>query len=265
MYMRSGGNVATELGRITMRHFIINIERAVERRARMVDAFTRQYLDFEIIEGYDWRNLTEEHLLGVDYEVRARQGRRTVRLGSVGCWLGHKKAMRRLVESHERLAAVFEDDIDITNDLGPVLAEIESTSIKFDIVFLHRNKPEYRFMPIWRLSPTHKFGIVKYQDWGTQGYVITRDAAKRFLRDNPLMIHRIDHTLHSYWENNMITYTLNPPVVSHAHHEIGSILQESPSPRRVRTLSSTLQRIRILVDEEWRRRRSFRKRLNNRC
>ncbi len=244
-----------------MKHYVINLERAAGRRHAVTKAFADRGLEFEMLSGFDWKLLKEEDYAIVDRRVRDRQGKRPMRPGAIGCWLSHREAMHRLIRSGDNMAAVFEDDIVLDPDVKHVLAEIEATDVEFDIVFLHRFKSEQRYTPIKQLTPSHWLGIIKYSDQGTLAYVIKRRSAECFLNRHARITQNIDHEMHAYWSNNLITYTLNPPVVLLPNSPQKSIIGEIPKQRRRHTALSAARRAVSLVREHCARRSAFRSRL----
>lgn len=244
-----------------MRNYIISLERATDRRQAISKCFDQNGLPFEWVNGYDWKSLTDEQLAVVDADSLVREGRPALQLGEIGCMLSHREAMRRITMSEDRMGAVFEDDIELEDSAVQVLADIESSDIDFDLIFLHRRADESRFVPIKPLSPTHALGIVKHKDMGTLAYVITRSAAERYLRSHPYIVHHADHALQAYWVSGLKSYTLNPPAVTFEYTLETSIRMESPMPKRSRSLATGIFRVRRQIRELWMRRAAFKERL----
>ena len=90
--------------------------------------------------------------------------------------------------------------------------------------------PRRPFVPHAELGTGHRLGWVRWSHFGSQGYVITRDAARRFLEKNPLVRTGIDRALARYWHHGLTTYCLRPPVVSHRREKEGnpSLIREAP-------------------------------------
>ncbi len=246
-----------------MRAVVINLPRAADRRRRAAETFRVAGVDYEFFAATDWRCLTDSDLRIVDREERARQGRRPLSLGMIACWLSHRRVREAFVAGRESRLAVFEDDVELTDDAGDVLSHIEETPIPFDVIFLHRNKSRDRFRKLVTLSASHDLGVMKFSDWGAQGYVLSRAGAERLLSFYPRIVHRNDHSIHAYWDHGLRTYTLNPPIVVH-RSGLRSVLGEASRPRRQRAVPSLIQRAQSVAAEEVRRRRAFRRRLAER-
>ncbi len=241
-----------------MQVLCINVPRSSDRRAAMIEQFRRLGMAFEIFSATDWQNLDEADFALVDAETRRRQGRCPLSDGMIACALSHRRALHYMIAKGFERVAVFEDDATLTPDTMHALEVIEQTDSGADIVFLHRNKSAHRFVPLARLSDRYKLGLVRLSDWGTQGYVITREAACNFLERVPRIIHQMDHSLHAYWLHGLRTFTLDPPVVHHSKiFGLDSLLQEAPRPRRQWDIVSVTRRIQSAITEAIQMRLAF--------
>ncbi len=242
-----------------MRNIVINLSRAHERKRSMAKQFRSAGMSCKFFVATDWQELTDQQLALVDRNGRVLHGRRELRLGQVACWLSHRKVLEEFLRSGEERIGVFEDDIVFAKDARDVIDCISRTNIPFDIIFLHNGKAADRFVALRKLSSTHHLGIFRFHDYGTQGYIITRSGAEKFLSSNPKIVHQLDHSMHAYWESDLSVYSLNPPTViippSHSY------LHESPTPKRRYSAVSIMHRIRSLAVEEIQRRRAFQRRL----
>lgn len=250
-----------------MKTYVINLPRAKARR----DAMERQFQDigqeFELFHGTDWRQLSSDDWHEVDRISREREGRRPLTPGMVACHLSHRRVLRKITTGDEEWAAVFEDDVSLSPELGAALRELEAATILsvFDIIFLHRNHGKKSFVPLAAVNDHFTLGLVRFADWGTQSYVVSRNAAQRILERFPKIVHRTDHTLHAYWENSLATAYLDPPVAFHGIADArGSLLKEGADNRRRRMLLSGPRRFCSAAVEEFRKRKSFGKRIRSR-
>lgn len=216
-----------------MRIVVISLKRASERRARMAREFAATGLPYEIKEAIDGRLLSDDHLSEVDWGGRRRLGLRPPADGAIAHWLTQRDVMRDLVENGPDLTAIFEDDARLEPGLPSVLKVLEQKRFDFDIVALNRRHPKRRFIPCVPLTDRHVAGRVRFSDSGAEGYVITRDAARRFLETTPKMILSADHAVLRFWINGLNVFYVDPPVVRHGGYE-GSFIGSD------RTVSSRL-------------------------
>ena len=121
------------------------------------------------------------------------------------------------------MALVLEDDISIGDHLPQVLEQLERGDAgRFDIIRLHRYKLHRKFVPVRQFGES-ALGFVRPVDSGTQAYVITREAARRFADAIPKMRQRGDHALYEHWTHGLVACSIDPPVVHHVGQGRSSI------------------------------------------
>lgn len=207
-----------------MRIIVINLDTDTDRR-RQVEARLRELgLSHERLPAVDGNLLTQQHEALVDRQAQTALGDRGIGPGYIGCWLSHRHAHRMIIENNDDMALILEDDIKIQDELPEVLNKIEHDGAeKFEVLKLGRLSPRKKYTPVKNIGNHHTMGLVKFRDGGTQAYIITREAAKRFIKRVPRMVHTFDNALCRYWEHGITTFSLDPPVVFHADDGKSSI------------------------------------------
>ena len=246
-----------------MKAFVINLARAVERRRRMEEQFASLGLEATFYSALDAKELTPEHYAQVDRETRRRLGLWPQADGSIANWISQRQVMREIVENGPETAAIFEDDAGLSADLPEVLDALERRPFAFDVVKLNRRSPR-TFIPCERLDTGHRVGRVRYSDYGSEGYVITREAARHFLENTPMMMREIDQALSRFWENGLNVFYVDPPVVSHDEQDDSQIerarrLARKEHMRDDGVLYVTWRRVVSAVSRDIRRRIAFRR------
>ena len=202
-----------------MRIVVINLKRASERRERMAREFAAVGLPFEIKEAIDGRLLSDDHLSQVDWGSRRRLGIQPPADGGIANCLTQREVIQELVENGPDMMGIFEDDARLDPGLPDVLKALEQQPFDFDVVALNRRHPKRRFIPCISLTDRHTAGRVRFSDSGSEGYVITRTAARRFLEITPMMVLSSDHAILHYWTNGLNVFYVDPPVVHHGGYE----------------------------------------------
>ncbi len=197
-----------------MKIVVVNLDHAAARRRRVSAALDELGLAFELFRAVDGRRLAPEQERLIDRDAFARQGW-PMRAGALGCWLSHRAILAGMIDNGPEALAVLEDDIAPSPELPAVLDALERASGSFGIVFLHRGRAVRRFVPRLALDTGHRLGWLRWSHFGTQGYVITRPAARRFLEVFPRVRMDIDRALAAYWRTGLDTYCIRPPVVRH--------------------------------------------------
>lgn len=230
---------AQEIGlagdQLAMKLYVINLATATERRRRLEQRFESLGLEVTFRRALDARELSEKDYARVDRVTRRRLGLWPQADGSVANWISQRRVMREMVETGLETAAIFEDDAGLADSLPEVLEALETRPFAFDIVKLNRRTPGRAFVPVEVLPTGHRVGRVRYHDYGNEGYVITRDAARHFLENTPTMMWEIDQAIPRFWENGLNVFYLDPPVVFHDERNDSGI-------ERYRKLSREKQR-----------------------
>lgn len=213
-----------------MKLFVINLERAVERRRRMEEQFASLGLEATFHPAVDAQELAEDHYAQVDRETRRLLGLWPQADGSIANWMSQRRVMREIVENGPETAAIFEDDAGLSEDLPEVLDALERRPFAFDVVKLNR-RSNRAFIPCEQLTTGRRVGRVRFHDYGSEGYVITREAARHFLENTPLMMREIDQALSRFWENGLNVFYVDPPVVSHDEQDDSQIERDRKRAR----------------------------------
>lgn len=157
-----------------MRIYVVNCNEG--RAARLLSSAEplKLHTDIEIVAAP----------LGTDEEV-LRRGKTCFERGSsfptgVAATLGHMRAMRRVVESGDRMAMIVEDDVRFHKDFHRKCAIVEAAMEDVDVF-----TTGYVAFPCGTEEEICGLKVVKNvpygNPWGAQGYVITAEYARRFL------------------------------------------------------------------------------------
>lgn len=212
-----------------MKIVVISLARAIERRQRIVANLEALGLEFELRDAVDGHNIPPEFEPLIDRAGSRRDGR-LIRMGSIANWLTQRQVLREMVENGPEMLTVLEDDADFAPEFPAVLDALERTDTPFGIVFLHRGPRRRPFVPHVALETGHWLGWVRWSHFGSQGYTITRQAARRFLEANPLVRTGIDRALARYWHHGQMTYCIRPAAVVHRLENEGtpSLIHQAP-------------------------------------
>ena len=187
-----------------------------ERREAIEREFHQVGLSHELWPAVDGHELTDDALQAVDQNARARVGLCRLDRSSLACLMSHLAVLRHLVKSDEDMLAVFEDDARLHPDLPKVLAALEGKAARFDVVKLQRRNMTRPYFPVYQPLLPYTLGRVQFDDFGSDGYVMTRHAAAHLLERFPVPIYEIDWIISRYWDNGLsgVLY-VDPPVVFH--------------------------------------------------
>lgn len=166
--------------------YVINLKDSVDRRkAILAETAKYPFMDVELVEAVDGRKLKQEEIKACfDLKKFVNHYYRTPKGGEIGCTLSHRICYRKLLESEEEFALVLEDDVcfiypeyveTILNDILNEYKDNKPYVITLGYHDLYYPK-KYRTLG--------KFTFYKiYRAYGTCGYLVNRQAAKRLLSD----------------------------------------------------------------------------------
>ena len=185
--------------------------------ARQLDEIGHPWSFFDACTGLPPELTYEEE------EARARRGR-TLTRGELGCYASHYSLWKRLVDDPEHDAyVVLEDDL----LLDPVwFRRLDEWA---DDLAAHRY---VRFYAKWpspydRVLPCTDRHLVRtiHRVYGTQGYFLTKEAARRFLKGRGRVHWPVDDEMDRYWIHDVPIQVIYPfPLMEVA---MGSTIQDA--------------------------------------
>lgn len=196
-----------------MQIVVVSLASATERRLLMEREFSRLSLPFCFCDAIDGKALSGEQMNRVDADALYRMGRYLPLPGSIANWLTQMSILKDFSDGDSSALAVFEDDVRLEEDLGPVLAALSADMHGFDIVKLSWRKKHRSFHKCVNLLPSHSIGVINGYDNGSDAYVVSRKAARVLVESFPKMTWNMDHLITRYWESGLVVGILSPSVV----------------------------------------------------
>lgn len=156
-----------------MNCYVINLDRATDRLAFQKEQFARFGLKFERVSA------CEDDASAVDrFRWWCAVLRPRVR-GVVGCVLSHVKAAKLMLSRGEPCAAIFEDDVEMSECIGEALRMAEEVCLRdpMQVVLLGKHHRTKRGEDV--AAAGAKLEIVD-EDWDfcAEGYVLGKEAAR---------------------------------------------------------------------------------------
>ncbi|SDU31914.1 glycosyl transferase, family 25 [Stappia sp. ES.058] len=212
-----------------MKTFVINLDRAPERLAKISAALDGCGLPFQRVTAVDARTMPD-----------AERARRVcgegywgwMTPGEVACFLSHRMCWQMLVDSDAPHALVLEDDVVLGRDAAAVLGRCDWVPAEADVVKLETNfdpvivgRQEIVVVPgrsVRRLHSSH---------YGTGAYIVSRTAARRLLPLTERFIDAVDETLfstRSAISRSLGKYQLSPAACVQPHKLSATIPVHDP-------------------------------------
>ena len=157
--------------------FYINLACRPDRRVRMEALFSHLGLAASRIEAITPETLPSEMVAAC---ARTPERRRLWPV-ELACLASHRAALQAVVDTGARVGVVLEDDARISRDFKRVVRAVAARD-DFDVVRIETFADRYRMRaPATPLTDGYAlYGVAQF-DGGTAGYMITADAARRFL------------------------------------------------------------------------------------
>lgn len=176
-----------------MKNLVINLDRSPERLAHCHEQFGRLNLEFERVAAVDAHSLPQSELdkigLHKDWPKPSNS--------EFACFMSHRKCWELLVAGTDDYAAIFEDDIILSDAAASFLKSAEWVPASINMLRLETFKMKVYFKR-WGSASVHKRQLLKMLSFhaGTGGYLISRELAADLLKltDNYMPV-PIDHFL----------------------------------------------------------------------
>lgn len=210
--------------------YLINLDRDQERLAFFSANFARLGLAFERVAAVDGRTFSDADYQAFN-QARPRPTKPWYR-GQMGCFLSHFEAWRRIAEGEDRVCAVFEDDVHVSDDLPRVLAEDSWLPEGVDIVRLETSPNRVRLARKPFLTchdrPAYQ---VRSTSWCAGGYLISRHTAQRLISLPPHQHAPTDFLLFSHADSaiaaQLTTLQFEPALCTQDKYHAGAAMRFS--------------------------------------
>ncbi|XP_072176580.1 procollagen galactosyltransferase 2-like [Diadema setosum] len=171
--------------------YMINLERRIERRKRMMASLALLRIEAKIWKAVDGKNLSPDMLreMGIDMlpGYADPYWGRVLTKGEIGCFLSHYYIWQDMVARNLSRVIVFEDDIRFGGRFRPrmasIMAEVAARKLEWDLIYvgrkiLHMKEEEY-------LPGSSQLVKPSYSYW-TLSYMLSLEGAKKLLAQKPL-------------------------------------------------------------------------------
>lgn len=187
--------------------YVISMVDSVERRRR----FSRHAEDC----GMDWQFFDAHTALGEGLAYEEQRALinhgRLLTAGELGCYSSHYGVWKHLMDSGDDRCIVLEDDVIVDWAGLKLLVNSDLSSHDVEYLRLYHKKPG-RMKTYVADFPRRSLHIVELFDkaYGTQGYLITRSAARKFLELFDDVVRPIDDQMDRYFAHGVPNLSMYP-------------------------------------------------------
>lgn len=218
--------------------FLINLDRSRHRLEDVDKSMKQLGLDYERVSAIDGRVISTSDInAAYSHKLNAERYNYDLTQGEIACYMSHRKAWQKLLDSDHQAAIILEDDIVLSPafaHLHHATAEIENSAYSdWDIIKLAQ---PFKPKESRQLDTIGDFQLVDYikPPMGACGYLISRKGAKKMLARTPFF-RPVDVDMQWQWETGAHVLGLLPYTVDNSHtHEsdIFSVANRHDARRR---------------------------------
>ena len=234
-----------------MRTWVINLDRAPDRLARVSGRLQALGLPWTRLPAVDARSLSPEQRASLDEPAFCRKHGMTPLLGELGCYLSHVQAMQLFLASEAEFALVLEDDVLLQDSLPAVLHGLMAHPARWDVAKLsavHRGTP----VPYLEVAPGHQLAVMLSRCTGSSAYLMNRRAATAYAQGLLPMSLPYDHVFDQGWRFGLKFRLVTPTPCGH-DESIASTIVAPPGPGRKFHWTRRLSAYAYRLGNEWQR------------
>jgi glycosyl transferase family 25 len=212
---QQGGSASSGVvGSSVVRAWVINLDRAPERMARLGARLDALGLPWTRLPAVDARALSPAQQAQLDVAAYRRRHGMEPLPGELGCYLSHHAVMSRLLDSGAAAGLILEDDVQPLPALPAVLEGLMRHAGRWDVVKLsavHSGTP----VPLLEVAPGHHLAVMLSRCTGASAYLVNRRAAQVY-RDRLLpMSLPYDHVFDQGWRFGLKVRLVTPTPCIH--------------------------------------------------
>jgi glycosyl transferase, family 25 len=202
------GHDAPQEARVHTPIVVISRASATDRRTRFRDRAEKASASWEFVDA------SEElfHELKYDEEAAIIATGRPLSGGEIGCYSSHYSLWARMRDEDISQLIVLEDDTVVDWNFLGRLAAVNLPGIGVDYLRLYYKRPAQRCTARFRNFVEGRRYVVSLRGYvyGTQGYILTRSGALRFLRHCRIVSRPIDNEMDRSWAHGIPNLSVFP-------------------------------------------------------
>lgn len=199
-----------------MKIFVISLARSVDRRAQMLDKLTKADIAFTFFDAVDASvegfPLSER----AAPEITKKRKGYTLLNSEIGCYASHFLLWQKCVEMNEPIV-ILEDHAELTDDFKSMLTLAFQHVNEFSYIKLSAPIKPRKFIEDKKLTQSHAIGHFTKNTCFTTGYIISPEAARRFIEASIRIVEPVDDFMEKPWLHHVKAYSISPFVCYRAN------------------------------------------------
>jgi glycosyl transferase family 25 len=162
-----------------MRAYVINLDRAPVRMAHMDRQLKRLGITFQRVPAVDAGQMTTADVSEFNPSMVRGHHPHPWTLPQIAIFLSHRDAWTKIASTTDTHAAIFEDDVHLSDRIAPLMRDSGWIDRSMDIVRLETTLQSMKLgpTPVARVGDTGIFRVYS-EAWGAAGYVVSRKVAE---------------------------------------------------------------------------------------
>jgi len=222
--------------------YIINLKDSVKKRMHIEERLNSfKNINYNFFEAVNGNSLTQEKIDKV-YQKKAaiREFKRELSGGEIGCALSHLSIYRMMIEQNIEKAVILEDDAVLCEDFPEILRHLDQLPEDAECLLFGYDaeiaKEVFLYTSFWGSRKYYgKYHLKKFVKvaFGTYGYMMTYQGAKKLLEKIKMIDKPIDH--YTGGLDGLTLYGLLPRCISIAKEDLenSSIVNERNELKKV--------------------------------
>lgn len=211
--------------------YIINLENDKKRFNTIKEQCLKNNLNISRFDAINGKLLNIE-----DSEIKKRFGNeplkneiiknKFLKRTQIGCALSHIKLWEKIINTKDNIILVLEDDAIVPDDFQKKLLDYTNQLPEnWDMLICGGNKFQGKIYSNNLITPIKN----KYGNYGTFGYIIKKNTAKKLLENCEFISKSIDYHLNlNFYEQNNVFFC-NPQLIKHNYEFFSNIMKKTRS------------------------------------
>lgn len=205
--------------------YLINLASSTERLAHADQQLNALGCRYQRLDAINGKQLSDEQIAAV-YDARQNQKHFYVALsrGEIACYMSHRKAWQKLLDSDASAAIILEDDVVLSPQFADLNLVVNQLPDDWDMLKLAQPFRPKKTHPLAKIG---EFTLVDYRvdkpPMGACGYLISRSGATKLL-SRKQFFRPVDVDFQWQWETNCYVQGLLPYCVDNTHQHGSDIM-----------------------------------------
>lgn len=206
--------------------WVITLDRAADRRARMAEALDATGLAYAFVPAVDGRALGPAELARYDRAARLARFHADLRPNEIACYLSHLGCIRAAWEAGRPRVLILEDDVRPGPDFARLVGWCLALPQGYDLIRLYGARRR-RGKTVARIDATYRLIRPYNVTSSAAAYLVDREGMRKILAFGDRIVMQFDCMIDRYWESGLRIFAVDPYPAS--HFDVPSTIGDRPA------------------------------------